>query len=711
MDNSWLKERGRSMHMTIRDVDCQDFDVDAFVQGLKELNVTFYSFFAGGYVSTYPTKLEDQRISPYLNGHDLMGELVEKSHAAGIKVVAMIDLAQLTPDAARRHPDWCARNAQGEPIRVEDRIFATCPNSAFRREYCVEMFKEILENYDIDCVKLGGGSFGFSNEICYCDRCRESYRAFSGAELPEKRDWKDPNFRKFYAWQLKTTREMIAYVRDTVNAIKPGMPLMGNATAFGDPGWILKCGLDMEELAVTQDAVQVETQARERAADEGETVWQSLTWPAETANYMTHITDRPIWDVSSYFLAWPWRRSAMSYAEQKVYFAQKIAFGAIPMVNTSGGPMKVHEDQRGWKAIREIYGYMADHQQYYDGDESYARIAVLVSQETLVFYGNDKAADRYVKHIRGVEQMLQEKQIPFDLLSIRTFRSAMDYDLVILPNMACMSDAEGEKIRAFVKAGGRLIATYNTSLYDEKGNRREDFLLRDLFKANYVRDAHVEHDHGDEIGVQMAYMVLDEAQKNKGWFSGLGDTTLLPAFGHYAKVMLTNKAVQVPLVKSPSMQVFPEGLAYPLSAGENWPMMTVPGENVIYFPCEIDKAYTVTCYETIRDLFLNAVRHLEKRPRPVLAENAYKTVLISSRVQKAENRRNIHLINLTGGGRCFDELIPLHGIRVGVPAEGKTEAVLVSTGENLPVTEKDGYVWAEVSCLKDYDIVSFRKIG
>ncbi len=209
----------------------------------------------------------------------------------------------------------------------------------------------------------------------------------------------------------------------------------------------------------------------------------------------------------------------------------------------------------------------------------------------------------------------------------------------------------------------------------------------------------------------MAYMVLDEAQKDKGWFAGLGDTTLLPAFGHYAKVMLTNKAVQVPLVKSPSMQVFPEGLAYPLSAGENWPMMTVASENVIYFPCEIDKAYAVTCYETIRDLFVNAVRHLEKQPRTVLVENAYKTVLISSRVQKAENRRNIHLINLTGGGRCFDELIPLYGIRAGVPAEGKTEAVLVSTGEKLPMTEKDGYVWAEVPCLKDYDIVSFRSIG
>ncbi len=82
---------------------------------------------------------------------------------------------------------------------------------------------------------------------------------------------------------------------------------------------------------------------------------------------MTGVSDTPIWVVASYFLAWPWRRSAMAPAEQKVYLAQVAANGADPMVNLSGGPPAVHEDPRGFDAICDLYGFLATHQAYYEG--------------------------------------------------------------------------------------------------------------------------------------------------------------------------------------------------------------------------------------------------------------------------------------------------------------------------------------------------------
>ena len=47
-----------------------------------------------------------------------------------------------------------------------------------------------------------------------------------------------------------------------------------------------------------------------------------------------------------------------------------------------------------------------------------------------------------------------------------------------------------EVVRRFVAAGGGLIATFETSLYDQNYQKRADFALADLFRAKYVDDRH-----------------------------------------------------------------------------------------------------------------------------------------------------------------------------------------------------------------------------
>ena len=44
------------------------------------------------------------------------------------------------------------------------------------------------------------------------------------------------------------------------------------------------------------------------------------------------------------------------------------------------------------------------------------------------------------------------------------------FKTLILPNIAALSDAQCQQLRDFVKNGGSLIATYETSLHDEWGH-------------------------------------------------------------------------------------------------------------------------------------------------------------------------------------------------------------------------------------------------
>ena len=88
----------------------------------------------------------------------------------------------------------------------------------------------------------------------------------------------------------------------------------------------------------------------------------------------------------------------------------------------------------------------------------------------------------------GIYQALVEARIPFEMV----YEQLLDeehldrFKLLILPNIAALSDAQCEQLRQFVERGGSLVATFETSLYDETGKKRSDFALADLFGVSFT---------------------------------------------------------------------------------------------------------------------------------------------------------------------------------------------------------------------------------
>ncbi len=717
--NAWLQRRNRGFHVTIRDVDCQDFDVQRFIDDLVAMHTSFFSFFVGGYVTTYPTDLPYQRESPYLEGRDLAGEIIAAAHAVGIKVLGMIDLGQVPAAAARDHPDWCAQARDGTLVERLPGLYAACPLGGYQRDYVREIVGEILGRYDLDCVKFGGGSFGFPSAICYCPNCRGSFLETTGHTLPEHEGWDDPLWRTYTAWRLDQARRRVHQLGEVVQSIDPQMPFMGNSVCFGDPRWTVGAALDVESQAAVADAVQVEVQTRARYDEAtGEATWQSLSWPAETARFMTSISDTPIWVVASYFLAWPWRRSAMAPAEQKVYLAQIAANGADPMVNLSGGPPIVHEDPRGFSAIRELYGFLEANQAYYQGDNSGANVALVYSLETLFFHGRDEPEKRYVQEIRGFEQALHNAHIPFDIISTRVLRDNVlsRYRVLVLPNLACLTEAEAEAIRKFVAAGGGVVATFETSLYDREGIRRRAFLLEDCLGVRYVETR--SSLASPEEGYKQVYMeITRDGRRGEGAaiLAELDGTTVLPMGGDICAVSAGSET-EVPLTLSAPFLVFPEGLSYPdpihSSAGDPDPLTVLRihpgGGRTGYFAGRPGALSWTVPYPDLHRLLANAVSWAATDQLPVRVTGPT-TLQISLRTQPG--RRMVHLINLTGGPRFFRALIPLRDVGVSLPLgadECVTRAYLLSDRVSLPVTVQ-GQVWqTSVPEIKDYDVLVFE---
>ncbi len=718
-------------------------------------------FFVGGYVTTYPTALPYQRVSPYLGGRDLAGEIVEAAHRAGLKALGMIDLGQVPEQAAADHPEWCTQDEHGNLVERLPGLYASCPMGGFQNDYVREIVAEILGRYPLDCVKFGGGSFGFSRSVCYCPSCRRSFRELTGHDLPAGEDWSDPLWRTYTGWRLDQARLRVEALAEVVHSIDPGMPLMGNSVCFGDPGWTVGASIDVEHQAAVADAVQVEIQTRGRydegAADGrpvGSTSWQYLGWPAETARFMTSVSDTPIWVVTSYFLAWPWRRSAMAPVEQKVYLAQVAANGADPMVNLSGGPPAVHEDPRGFEVIRDLYGFLDRHRAYYEGDTSGANVALVYSLPTMFYYGKDDPERRYVHEIRGIEQALHAAHIPFDIISTRvlTPETLARYDVLILPTLACMSEEEAAVIRGYVEGGGSIVTTFETSLYDHAGVRRDDFLLADLTGAHYAGETRSSMASEDEGYKQVYMQIADEhpllrgvegttpprtgtASPGTGTASPGTGTALLPMGGSICLVSAAEDA-DVPLTLSAPFVVFPEGFSYPTAPAPGHPLAVTRelaggGRSVAFSGALGSLAWTVP-YPDLQELIANAVRWAAADRLP-LRVTAPPTLQVSLRKQSVPAQpssvggsasrpkscgsgscpdlRIVHLINLTGGERYFRELVPLRDVAVTLSAEvapGVERAFLLAADIELPVTSVPGGWKVTVPEIVDYDVLVFE---
>ena len=118
-----------------------------------------------------------------------------------------------------------------------------------------------------------------------------------------------------------------------------------------------------------------------------------------------------------------------------------------------------------------------------------------------------------------------------------------------MPNAAYLSEAQREAIRQYVKDGGSLLATFESSRYSEWGEPRNDFQLADLFDAHVTGD--VIGPHGNSYArIEARHPVLE----------GFNDTALLPGAENRVPI---STAVPLTLSVVPAYPAFPPEMVYP----------------------------------------------------------------------------------------------------------------------------------------------------
>ena len=159
-------------------------DPDKLIAEVKDFSATAFCINGGGIVAFYQTKLKDHPKSAGLKGRDLLAELVPRAHREGIHVLARIDPSCAPRALAEEHPEWFARDRNGEFYPVND-FYVTCPNAGYYHGRMAEVVREMLTSYDADGIWNNQGKFAaWDTDGCFCDTCKTMFKADSGFELP-----------------------------------------------------------------------------------------------------------------------------------------------------------------------------------------------------------------------------------------------------------------------------------------------------------------------------------------------------------------------------------------------------------------------------------------------------------------------------------------------------------------------------------------------
>lgn len=701
-ESRWWNGAHRVLLINLREGDEPKVDAESLVAAAKEFRATAFCISGGGIVAFYQTQIPGHRLSSGLQGRDLLAEVIPVAHREGMRVLARIDPSCAPKSLAAGHPEWFARDREGNFCEVSEH-YVTCPNADYYRRRIVEVVREILGRYGADGIWNNQGKFAaWDTGTCYCDTCQSLFGAESGQSIPDE-NWDDPVWRQYNEWRYRRIADWVALMHREIHAVKRDAVFIAAVQLMESLETIRPGGWDIDYWLEHQDIPTFECQRRNTAP------W----WPGIQAKYLATLApDKPRWMTVSYFYPW-WRLYASPEAENRPWIAQQVANGISPWLHINGSYSDLF-DRRGLAPMKAVFQRLERWQGYLDGAQSRARVALVLSRHTQDNYGRDEPHVRYLDFIRGWYCALQEAHIPFDVISDKlvTAERLARYRAVVISNLACVSDATAAALDGYARTGGGLIAGFEAGRFDLDGVPRKAPALAAALGITYS---------GKREGLKSSYAKLEDHRDPL--LDGIGDTDLIPNEGALIEVHAA-EGQAVPLTLIPPVIAhsgatisIPEYSA--IRSTTNIPVIVRGrcGEGrIVYFANTMEALYFRYGFPDLGRVLANAVRWAAGVPLELEVE-APDHVDVTHMAQP--DRTLVHLINLpldkpvnTGWRHPGRNLVPVHGIKVRLrpqqPGQQLTAVQLASTGAKLAVAMCDGAFEVTVPELSDHEIVVFN---
>ena len=690
----WYGRPMRWMQLAFVEDDPGRYDPAFWLDYFKRIHADAACLSAGGCVAFYPTKVPLHYRSKFLGNTDPFGEMVAGCRNLGMNVIARTDPHAAHQDVYDAHPDWIAVDAGGKKRRhwADPELWVTCALGPYNFEFMTDVTREIVRDYKVDGI--------FSNRwsgsgMCYCEHCRENFRKFSGLDLPRTTNPQDPARRQYIVWHQARLFELWRLWDAEIKKLNL------NASFIANAGGGALSALDMKTIGELAPTLFADRQARHGLM----APWASGKNGKE---YGATLQGKAIAGITSVGLEEPyrWKDSVQTGDEIRLWFADGTAHNLRPWCTKfNAKPI----DRRWLPVVEEYFNWHHRNEKYLRNERSLAEVAMVYSQQTAAFYGGPRAAAKVEDHARGFYQALVEARIPFDMAHDKLLDGEHigRYRVLILPNIAALSDAQCRQISDYVRQGGSVVATYETSLYDEWGVRRHDFGLSELLGTSF--------DGKVETQLHNSYLNVEKDPANNEFHPlvrGIENATRIVNGVNWVNTKPAAAPRYSPLTLVPSYPDLPMEEVYARVPRTNIPGVyahQVGRGRVVYFPFDVDRTFWEVLASDHGLLLRNAVTWAHGGEQP-LTVSGKGVIDVSLWTQKQS--MTAHLVNLTNPMMMkgpVRELIPSppQHARVRIPQDRRIASVrLLVRGERPRYRTSGSAIEVEVPPIELHEVLA-----
>lgn len=672
----WYQKMRRCGQVNFNEQDPQKLDIPQWVDYWASLKLDALLLNAGGIMAFYPTRIPYHHRSQFLGDRDLFGDFTKAAKARGIRVVARLDCNQAYEEALNGRPEWFQRRADGQPVRHAESpwLYATCMFTTYFTEQMPAIIREVNSLYDVDGFFTNGWPGTGRPPACSCEACRR---------LAERRS---PAFAEQH---LARVLEVWKLWDGAAKEKKPDSVYVGNL------GGGIRITTDVRKLAGVAGWFNADHQGRS-----GNTLIWDCAQQGRVAQSV--MKGRTITNVTgSYSNSQPlWRHTAKAPPEATMWMAQTTASGMVPWYHWLGG---APEDQRWRAAGRDFFQWIAKYEPHFVNRRPVANLAVVFSQRVNGSYtppGAGTASD----FLQGMYYALLEGRFFFDFVHEDDLgpETLKKYGAVVLPNVALLSDQQCARLREYARAGGGLLATFETGRYDGAGARRKELGLADVFGIAAAGDIEGPKGNSYYARIEQRHPIL----------AGFEDTQVLP--GAEYRLPVKTRLPQI-LTVVPPYPAFPPEMAYTRVPKTDEPAIVMTEEGMsrrIWLPGDVDRSFWRSGNGDLSRLLQQAVRWVSRDRAPVRVEGSG---LVELFAWETEPGFAVHILNYTNPNFAkgwFRETYPLgpQTVKMELPEDAKVRKVqALRAGTDLRYKLSGRTLEFTLPAVRDYEIAAVTR--
>ncbi len=461
------------------------FDARDFVRSLKRAHVQMFWFYNKCHMgnSYHPSAVPESHVHSGMRGRDYFGELTQACLDEGIVPGCVYEFSDHR--VMRDRPEWCHRIPDKPLGDFTDaiqgsRVGGACLNGPYG-DYAIAQTVETISRYPIQGYYVDFlGFFGHDNWLCP-HGCNASLARAIGVEFQGIDKLTHAQYVAYLKWKFEQYDRYCRRMLEAMRAVRPDIVFLHNAHLVTD-----QPNLQTYELA-GRNCDYVSGDLFALRAGSLQMSWILRSYAGASRNLPSEALLDTATCIGGDFGS-PKARDS--------YRAELWTARAVNVTNCASISMNIDGtfDREIIALVREVYAEQKPFEPWLRDMRFQADVGLVRSQNTILYRPGETQelpesvfrmefdAPAHALEFKGWAQILAASHFLWDV--VQDYQVTADclkrFKTLVLPDAGCLSAAQCRAVVDFARAGGAVIVTGETALFDENGVARDDFALAQI---------------------------------------------------------------------------------------------------------------------------------------------------------------------------------------------------------------------------------------